>query len=60
MGKIVSAILIILMGHNVMSQKSQLIAVGVSANAYRGDLDTSLDKWSNVFHLGFKFIEIGT
>ncbi len=35
-------------------QNLKLVSVGISANAYRGDLSRSLDKWSNVFHLGFK------
>jgi len=55
MRKIVSTLLIVLAAHYSMGQKSKLISVGVSANAYRGDLTSSFEKWSNVFHLGLKF-----
>ena len=47
-------LLIILTVQLSLGQKSRLISVGVSANAYRGDLTSSLEKWSNAFHIGFK------
>jgi len=51
---ITPVLLIILTVQLSMGQKSTLISVGVSANAYRGDLTSSLEKWSNAFHIGFK------
>ena len=54
MRTIAPVLLIILTIQLSLGQKSRLISVGVSANAYRGDLTSNLEKWSNAFHIGFK------
>ena len=50
-------ILILVVGNYSMSgqQKLGLVTLGVSANAYRGDLNSSLEKWTAIYHFGYKF-----
>lgn len=36
-------------------ETSHFIQTGVSANAYKGDLQSAYDKWTSSFHLGLKF-----
>ena len=48
-------LLILLTTHNLLSQKIGLASIGVSANAYQGDLNSNFEKWSSIYHFGFKF-----
>ena len=50
-----TAIIWLISTEAIYGQQLKLVSAGVSANAYRGDLNSRLEKWSNIFHLGFRF-----
>lgn len=55
MKKVLLAIILILPLFATAQSPEKLLNLGVSANAYNGDLGGHFEKWTAIFHVGLKF-----